>query len=192
MDSSRAPSKDFTAPEAKLTLRRALREMLAAMGPDERAAGSEAVRRALLAHPSVAGAERIALFYPMPGEPDLLPLLHAMPGCAFAFPRVEGGRIVFHETRDPRALLPGYRGIPEPPDDPATLVAPERFDLVLVPGLAFTRAGERLGRGGGFYDRFLALPGLAARRAGVCFSAQLLDALPAEPHDARVEAVFAG
>jgi 5-formyltetrahydrofolate cyclo-ligase len=75
---------------------------------------------------------------------------------------------------------------------PADLVAPEEIDLILIPGLAFTRKGERLGRGGGYYDRFLARVGLRAVKLGICFKEQLLEELPIESHDARVDRVLAG
>ena len=82
-----------------------------------------------------------------------------------------------HGVREPRADLPA--------------IDPRRVDLVLVPGLAFDASGGRLGRGGGFYDRFLPGAGGAggpdgAVRIGVCWSGQIVDAVPAEPHDVRV------
>jgi 5-formyltetrahydrofolate cyclo-ligase len=62
-----------------------------------------------------------------------------------------------------------------------------RGDLVIVPGLAFTRAGARLGRGGGHYDRLL--DGVEATSLGVAFDIQLVDDLPLEPHDRGVDLV---
>ncbi len=66
---------------------------------------------------------------------------------------------------------------------------PALLDVVVVPGLAFTPDGHRLGQGGGHFDRFL--PRLAARclRLGVCFREQLVDELPVEPHDVVVDHV---
>ena len=61
---------------------------------------------------------------------------------------------------------------------------------MLVPGLAFARDGARLGRGGGFYDRLLAGPQLRARRVGVCFEVQIVEAMPLEEHDQRVDEVL--
>ena len=62
-------------------------------------------------------------------------------------------------------------------------------DLVIVPGLAFDPTGARLGRGKGYYDRWLgANP--AVKTLGVCFSCQILEKLPAEPHDAHVDAIL--
>lgn len=69
---------------------------------------------------------------------------------------------------------------------------PEMLDLVVVPGVAFTREGARLGRGRGYYDRYLSRPGLRAFCIGVCFAHQLVDTLPVEPHDRTMDAVCAG
>ena len=100
-----------------------------------------------------------------------------------AYPRVaEDGMLVF---RFANSFEIGVCGAKEPVGGTAAS-AP---DLILVPGLAFDFAGARLGRGKGFYDRWLgANP--AAKSLGVCFKCQLLENLPAEPHDARVDAIL--
>jgi len=74
--------------------------------------------------------------------------------------------------------------VPEDEPDPATI------DLVVVPGVAFTAAGHRLGQGGGWYDRFLTglRPGVA--RIGVCFAECLVDELPTEDHDVVMDLVI--
>ncbi len=119
------------------------------------------------------------------GEPDT-DGLHARirrDGKRLVLPRLEGDAIVAALADGP--LTAGRYGIREPRGlavDPATL------DLVIVPGLAFTAAGVRLGRGGGHYDRFLA--GVAAPTVGVCFSEQLCAELPSDPHDAAVTRVL--
>lgn len=69
------------------------------------------------------------------------------------------------------------------------IIAPDDLGLVLVPGVAFDPDGGRLGRGGGFYDRFLAGAPKSVRRVGVCFEAQVVDHVPREAHDALVEGV---
>lgn len=67
------------------------------------------------------------------------------------------------------------------------IVPAGEIDLVVVPGLAFDTQGNRLGRGGGFYDRFGAEPGLQARRCGFAFHEQLVPEVPAEPTDLPVD-----
>ena len=84
-------------------------------------------------------------------------------------------------------LAPSRWGIPEPLPEYCPLVDPAQIDLVLVPGVAFDRWGNRLGYGAGFYDRlFQRLPPSALRVACV-HDALLVDRVPAEPHDAPVD-----
>jgi 5-formyltetrahydrofolate cyclo-ligase len=63
------------------------------------------------------------------------------------------------------------------------------IDLVLVPGIAFTRAGARIGRGAGFFDRFLAHRAARAIKIGIAFSFQIVESLPLERHDVRLDLV---
>jgi 5-formyltetrahydrofolate cyclo-ligase len=70
-----------------------------------------------------------------------------------------------------------------PPPDPAVI------DVVVVPGTAFTERGERLGQGGGWYDRFLPGVGAGCVTIGVGFEVQILDVVPTEPHDVLLDAV---
>lgn len=80
----------------------------------------------------------------------------------------------------------GRHGVPEPPAH-GQPVPIEMIDLIVVPGVAFDRAGQRLGRGGGFYDRFLAHDECRAVTCGLAFREQVLDALETEPHDRPVD-----
>ncbi len=106
-------------------------------------------------------------------------------------PRVEGDAMQFYDYR-PSALTSGAFGIAEPVVEDCPVCPPEAIDLMLVPGMAFTREGARLGRGKGFYDRYMAQPELQAFRVGVCFAHQLVETLPTEPHDCAIDAVCFG
>lgn len=90
------------------------------------------------------------------------------------------------EIRSLDELEEGPRGLWEPDRERARLALPgEPFDLVLVPGLVFDRAGARIGYGAGFYDRFLAET--EAPRVALAFSLQLVDRVPAEDHDQSMD-----
>lgn len=80
--------------------------------------------------------------------------------------------------------LPELRNLPEFQFDPA------RLDLIFLPGRAFDRRGNRLGRGKGFYDRFLAAVRPDCRLIGLAFDEQIVDTLPTEPHDRRMNGVI--
>ncbi len=137
-------------------------------------------------HPLVAPARSVALFAPRQDEPDLR-LLGNRPfwtGRTPLFPRVERDQLVFVESRW-NALVLGRFGLLEPTGTPH----PHPPAVVLVPGLAFSRQGDRLGRGRGFYDRYLPTLPAATLRIGVCFGTQVLPGLPCDEADARVHLV---
>lgn len=173
----------------KIELRREMRARVRALAP-ERPEKSRAICERIAEHPAFAAGRVIGVFAPLPGEPDV-ELLWEKGGRGFCYPRVVGEEIEFVAVPRLADLTAAAWNvhIREPVDALLEIVEAVKIDLLLVPGLAFTRAGLRLGRGGGFYDRFLA--GLPAQtvKLGVCFDAQLIGDLPWEPHDQRVDAV---
>ncbi|HHW12372.1 MAG TPA: 5-formyltetrahydrofolate cyclo-ligase [Firmicutes bacterium] len=86
------------------------------------------------------------------------------------------------------ALTPGVYGILEPQS--GELCSPEEIELFFIPGLAFDRQGNRLGRGGGYYDRYLSTVRPDAAKIGLAFQLQIAEALPVAPHDIKVDAVL--
>lgn len=93
-----------------------------------------------------------------------------------------------------KRLAPGAFGILEPSESyrnrPEFQVRPEEIDLILVPGLAFDPQGGRLGKGKGFYDRFFGSVPSRACLVGIAFDWQVVDAIPMESHDRRVDYVL--
>jgi 5-formyltetrahydrofolate cyclo-ligase len=191
------PSGDDDALRAaKRAVRAQVAARRAALGPRAIAEASTDARahlarfapvRAALARPRAI----VALYAARPDEVDPWPLVMAADAsrARFAFPRVvaRGAPLAFH-VATPDALVPAAFGLREPPPDapPAPL---ESLSLVVVPGVAFDRAGGRLGYGGGFYDR--SLPALAPGVwcVGLAHSAQVVDAVPRGPHDRGVDAL---
>ena len=81
----------------------------------------------------------------------------------------------------------GSFGIMEPT---STLpIEPSEIDAIVVPGVAFTREGARLGRGKGFYDKYLSRKGFRAHTIGVCYPCQVVDTIPSEEHDKMLDEV---
>lgn len=91
-------------------------------------------------------------------------------------PRVGGDAMRFFDYV-PGALRAGAFRIAEPDGD-AMPCEPSEIDLIVVPGTAFTQAGARMGRGRGFYDKYLSQPGFRGVKVGVCYAHQLVGALP--------------
>ena len=87
-------------------------------------------------------------------------------------------------------LSPGPYGILQPKRQYLREVSPENIDLVVIPGLAFDQQGHRLGRGGGYYDKFLRRLPLNIPRIGLAFDFQVLEDLPALSHDISVTKVI--
>lgn len=102
-------------------------------------------------------------------------------------PVVDGDNLRLKEFRGTHNLITGqkYR-IPEPSGDEFKEI--ETIELAIIPGVAFDRHGNRLGRGKAYYDKLL--PGLDAMKYGVCFDFQLMDKLPANTCDVRMNKVF--
>lgn len=129
----------------------------------------------------------IALYSPVRGEVETESLFAAARESQkrVCYPRVKGERMQFVEVDDLAALSRGTFGLLEPHG--TSIVSPAGLDLMVVPGLAFDRTGHRLGYGKGFYDRELHSVGFSGVLVGFCFNFQLLDRLPAEPHDVPVD-----
>ena len=159
---------------------RMVREMV-----DDRLLRSVQLLAAVAASSEYAAATSVMAFVGCKGEPDTDPLFArlAADGKRLLLPRVQDGDLVVCYADGPMAV--SRFGISEPQGPPLPF---EEVGFVIVPGLAFTIDGVRLGYGGVFYDRFL--PQVPAPNAGVCFSEQVVDALPFELHDVRVQQVI--
>ena len=175
----------------KAELRREMRQRLQSLDAATRVEKSRSICAAIAAHPAFAKRERVALFSPLPSEPDLNGLWESKRG-GFCYPRVAGEKIEFVEIARLEDLIQAAWNpwVREPAAGAPHIDTPEQIGLILVPGLAFTRQGARLGRGGGFYDRFLAELPAQTVRMGICFDLQLAKDLPMEAHDQRLDAVI--
>jgi 5-formyltetrahydrofolate cyclo-ligase len=181
------PDPEAVAAKAELRLRLLTRRT--DRTDAERSAAADAVTRALL--DGLTGARTVAAFVPDPIEPGAgrLPEAYARLGARILLPVVPdtGRELRWAEHTGP--LAPGRFGLMEPTGPrlaPATI---GEADVVVVPALAVARDGTRLGRGGGYYDRALPLARADAVLVSLVFDDELVDTLPAEPHDRPVTAV---
>lgn len=154
------------------------------------AAMSEEICNRVLASAWWQEAGTLLLYYPLADEVDVRPLIRDAyeSGKCVLLPVCVGEELELRLYEGEDSLKAGAFGIMEPTGH---LFAPEHYpdiQLALIPGMAFDRAGHRLGRGKGYYDRLL--PKLkSARCQGVCFPFQLLDEVPTDVHDISVDGV---
>jgi 5-formyltetrahydrofolate cyclo-ligase len=159
------------------------------MPSDERAAASRALRDAVLELPQVEMAGTIAAYYSIGTEPDTHGLLYALwkRGTYVLLPiLLPDGDLDWASYEGPESLLPGPRGLLEPGEPPRGPGAVSRADVVLVPALAVDGSGNRLGRGGGSYDRVLARVAPLIPVIAPIYDDELLDTVPTDPHDRPV------
>ncbi len=176
---------------AKRRLRRVLARRRREVDAAARSAVGEAILGHLVADPELRSARRIGLFAALADEPPTRPLFEALgrTGVVRLLPRCEATRLVFAVVTRWGDLRPGRYGVLEPPEG-EPVADPGAGDVVLVPGVAFDRAGHRLGRGGGYYDRTFppGRPG-APVLFGLAFDFQVVDAAPHDSRDCRMDAI---
>ena len=176
--------------EDKRTLRTRLVARRAQLDLVARQTLSRAVVERLNALPGFAEARTVAVYAPLGAEVDIgaLPSVLAERGVRVVYPRIrEGDRHLDFASCRRDALVRGPFAALEPPADAAEVAAGE-VACVLVPAVAFSEEGFRLGRGGGFYDTTLAaMPD--AFRIGLAYDFQVVPSMPREAHDAAMDAV---
>ncbi len=173
----------------KRALRREVLAVRDALSFDDRVAWSAAIVERLLSLPEAVGARTVLAFWSFGSEVDTAPLIARLldDGRTVGLPRTEGPEIVpvTYERGDP--VRSTAYGAMEPPF--GRVLAADELDLVVVPGVAFDRDGNRIGYGRGFYDRLVPRlrPGVPAVAIG--FGIQVVDHVPSGRSDRRVDAI---
>ena len=146
--------------------------------------------------PAIGKARSILFYASMPGEVDTLAMIEKaiFLGKRVALPIVEKnkGKLIPTVILSMEDVHKGTYGIAEPHSDPDKALALKDIDAVIVPGLAFDRCNNRLGRGAGYYDRFLSTLPKTVTTVGLAFDFQLTESLPTEAHDVRLQQIIAG
>ena len=188
--SAGAPGRSLSM--QKREIRAILRQRLAGMTAQERHARSHAIADLASATREWQAAQSILLYLSLPDEVETTSLLERAlaQGKRLAVPKVTDEQAREMAAVSVRSLAEadlrvGHYGVPVPRGEHEPVPA-EEIDLVIVPGLGFSRRGQRIGRGLGYYDRYLSHPKLRAVLCGLAFAAQVLDELPADERDRPV------
>jgi 5-formyltetrahydrofolate cyclo-ligase len=183
---------DKIAP-AKTALRKRMRKLLLELNEaDRHDASHDACSRVLNLEPFLH-ADVVMMYMPLQNEVDVTPVaVRAFQmGKTVCVPRVDWNRKDMHAVEvnsfDDHVMETNEHGIRSPRD--GRLVVPSTIDLIIVPGLAFDTSGHRLGRGGGYYDRFLARLRPNAPVIGLAFDLQVVESVPVDAGDRPVDLV---
>lgn len=174
--------------DEKKEIRREVRRRIGTLSAEEKSRAAEQIFSDIESMECFRSARNIALFAAMNDEVPTAIALERWPkmGKHIVVPRVEGDIMRFYDY-SPERMQTGAFGIEEPMGDEE--FAAGDIDLIVVPARAFTLCGERLGRGGGFYDKYMSQPAFRATKVGIAFSCQIFDNLPCDKHDILVDSV---
>jgi 5-formyltetrahydrofolate cyclo-ligase len=171
---------------AKASLRARLLARRRDLSAEERTTAGRELRDAVLDLPEMQMAGTVAAYVSVGTEPDTRGLLFALwkRGTYVLLPvLLPDGDLDWASYEGPDSLAPGPRGLLEPTESRRGVTAITSADLILVPAVAVDRAGRRLGRGGGSYDRALARVGAAIQTVALLYDGELVARVPAGPHD---------
>lgn len=183
------PPPDVQAEKA--ALRKRLLARRSQIPPDIHNGSSRLLRDHVLGLPQVGAAGTIAAYYSMGSEPSTRSLVYALwkQGHYVVLPvLLPDADLDWASYEGPDSLVPGPRGLLEPSEARRGVGTVARADVVIVPALAVSESGMRLGRGGGSYDRALARVGEQVPTIALLYDDELLPSVPAAPHDQPVRA----
>lgn len=170
----------------KKALRQEIRKLKKTHSPKELAEQSTMIMQKLAIHPDFEKAETVMLYASLPDEVNTMDFLSEWKSRKqIILPTVVGDDIIPVELTDECKMVEGDFHIWEPENHPYT----GKLDLIIVPGMAFDPHGHRLGRGKGYYDRFLTkYP--EVKTIGICFDFQYIEEIPTEPHDKIIDEIL--
>ncbi len=174
----------------KSELRREIRADIRSLSAEERTAAALLIVAEIERDPRFEAAQTVAAYMPLGDEPPLREAVERWSQSKrVVVPKIEGDEMSFYDFRAEQ-MASGAFGIDEPQG--VEMCPPELIEVMVVPGVAFTRQGARMGRGRGYYDRYLGVAEAAhIYKIGTCFACQLVAELPTEPHDVAMDRVVA-
>ena len=176
--------------ELKKGIRKKIKELKTSIPQQVRESSSIAIQEKVLENDLVKEASTIFLYYALPDEVDTVLLLEKLSNRRggkkkIILPVVEGDILILKEYI-PEETVSGYQKIQEPTGN--VIINPADIDLAIIPGVAFDRQCNRMGRGKGFYDKLL--PYLHCPTIGLGFDFQIIEAVPCEAFDKPLDYVM--
>lgn len=175
----------------KRKLRQVMLDRRRTLSTEERRDSGHLIQKAFVALPEFAKSRVVALYSSIGGEVETAEVLEAAlkDRKTVIFPVVCGDHLRFIKVSDPVEMVKGAFGITEPCLTGETYL-PGSADLIVIPGVAFDRAGKRIGFGKGYYDRALHHLEGCGKLIGFCYDFQLVDEIVSEPHDVAVDIII--
>ena len=173
--------------ERKRAIRRAISELKGGVDTEWKIQMSDIILSRLEEMESFKSSDSVLIYHALPDEVQTAAFLDRWCDAKqIVIPLVKGNDLILKKY-DRFKIVPGYKGIPEPTDDAITIL-PSEIDLAVIPGVAFDRCCNRLGRGKGFYDRLI--PSLKCPLIGLGFDFQVVDQVPVEIFDRKLDMVI--
>jgi len=177
----------------KVSLRKAILTIRDSILPFVKKSKDRAIEERLFKLNEFKAAKTIFFFAAFRSEVDTFSMIGRAleEGKIIVLPRVEGQNLGLYVIKSLHELIPGYMGIPEPSvltDD--RKIAINEVDVIIIPGAAFDEAGNRIGYGGGFYDRLLAGLQRSIPVIAPTYEEQVIKSVPTEPHDRKVNIII--
>lgn len=161
--------------------------------PAERKKRSLVIQKRLFGLNEFQGSKKVCFYVSMPAEVNTLPMIDKALKTKKVFVPVcdpKNVRLRFYEIKSRKDLKKGFFNICEPVTKGKRPVNARLIDCVIVPGLAFDRKNNRLGRGKGYYDKFLKKLPKKTKKIGLGFLFQMVDKVPVEKHDQKLDKVI--
>jgi 5,10-methenyltetrahydrofolate synthetase len=179
--------------EDKKTLRNRIQYKRNRLGLSKISKKSKKITSIFLESIEYKKAKNILIYYPFRSEVDTTSIIKEAieDGKKVILPKVSGKSLRLYKITDPALELEkGAFGIMEPVEALCLPVGPEQIDLAVVPGVCFDKKMNRIGYGGGFYDRLIELIPENTKKIALCFELQILPGLPVSEHDKKVDKII--
>lgn len=175
--------------ESKAEIRKQMRELKRAVPMEEKLRCSDAIMCQVEKLPEFQKANVVLLYWSMADEVQTHDFVNRWyKDKVLLLPCVDGDDLVLRQYTGPECLVAGEQfGIGEPTGPIWTDL--DAIQIIIVPGVAFDRSGNRMGRGRGFYDRMLKST-VGALKIGIAYDFQMLDEIPVEPHDVKMDRII--